>query len=39
VLIFSKTKIFLDLFEQLIALSGYAYGYLRLDGSVPISER
>jgi len=39
VLIFSKTKIFLDLIERLFALTGYKYTYLRLDGDVAVSER
>ena len=39
VLIFSKTKIFLDLLERLIEMSEYKYKHLRLDGNVAISDR
>jgi superfamily II DNA/RNA helicase len=39
VLIFSKTKIFLDLFEKLLLQSPNHYSYQRLDGSVNIDNR
>jgi DNA excision repair protein ERCC-6 len=39
VLIFSKTKIFLDLFSRLLLDDGDIYPHLRLDGSVSIGER
>jgi DNA excision repair protein ERCC-6 len=39
VLIFSKTKIFLDVFERLLIQSPNRYNYLRLDGSVNIDSR
>ncbi len=39
VLIFSKTKIFLDLFEKLLLECPNLCNYLRLDGSVNIDKR
>jgi SNF2 family DNA or RNA helicase len=39
VLIFSKTKMFLKLLEELIKGKEYAYSYVKLDGDVPVSER